>query len=65
MMLAGVDPSCCTTKPLSDDHADNPVHKINGMGADCGEVTMGGEVKMGGGMAMPPPTMGSPVKMGG
>ncbi len=61
MMLAGVDPSCCTTQPLSDDHQDNPVHKINGMGGDCGEVTMGGGMappSMGGGMGMAPPKMG-------
>lgn len=49
MMLAGVDPSSCTTQPLSDDHLDNPIHEINGEKA-CGEVSMGG--------GMAPPAMG-------
>lgn len=54
MMLHGVDPSCCTTQPISDDPADNPVHKLSGE-APCGEVTMGGGMSpaMGGGMAPP------------
>lgn len=50
MILAGVDPSCGSTQPLSDDPADNPVLKLNGE-APCGEISMGGM----GGMA---PTMG-------
>ena len=41
MMLAGIDPSCGATQPLSDDPADNPVYKINGETA-AGPVTMGG-----------------------
>uniref|UniRef100_UPI003752B185 phytanoyl-CoA dioxygenase family protein n=1 Tax=Armatimonas sp. TaxID=1872638 RepID=UPI003752B185 len=48
MMLAGVDPSCCTTKPLSDDFNDNPILRVNGTAMGGSEVTMGGEVKMGG-----------------
>lgn len=50
MMLYGEDPSCSTTKPLSDDPKDNPVHQANGgmMGGDAG--TMGGGM-MGGGMS--------------
>jgi ectoine hydroxylase-related dioxygenase (phytanoyl-CoA dioxygenase family) len=57
MMLRGIDPSCCTTKPLSDDHADNPTPRMGGaMGA--GPVTMGGT--MGGN-----PAMGGTPAMGG
>ncbi|MFM7321156.1 MAG: phytanoyl-CoA dioxygenase family protein [Armatimonadota bacterium] len=58
MMLAGVDPSCCTTRPVSDDPADNPIFKLIGR-SDCGEVTMG---SMGGGMGSMGGGMGS---MGG
>jgi len=57
MMLAGIDPSCATTKPLSDNHADNPTPRV-GKPVD-GEITMGGAMApptMGGSMA--PPTMG-------
>ena len=50
MMLAGVDPSCCTTRPLSDDFSDNPILKVNGTAMGGGEVKMGG--------AMAPPKMG-------
>ena len=54
MMLHGVDPGCCTTKPISDDPADNPVLKLSGV-QNCGEVSMGGGMSpaMGGGMAPP------------
>jgi phytanoyl-CoA hydroxylase len=60
MMLYGVDPSCATTKPCSDDPKDNPTPRIGEMN---GVPTMGGSMggamsvpTMGGGMA--PPTMG-------
>lgn len=55
MMLHGIDPSCSTTKPLSDDHADNPTPRLGA--AATGEVTMGG--------AMAPPTMGGEASMMG
>lgn len=56
MMLAGIDPSSCTTKPISDDFADNPVLKLNAEACPEGEVTMGAP-SMGGAMA--PPKMGA------
>jgi ectoine hydroxylase-related dioxygenase (phytanoyl-CoA dioxygenase family) len=51
MMLTGIDPSCCTTTPLSDDHADNPVLKLSGE-APCGEISMGGMTPNMGGVRM-------------
>jgi phytanoyl-CoA hydroxylase len=53
MMLRGVDPSCATTKPCSDDPKDNPTPRLAPMN---GVPTMGGTPTMGGGMAVP--TMG-------
>ena len=41
MMLAGIDPSCGATQPLSDDPADNPVHQVNGK-IETGAISMGG-----------------------
>ena len=49
MMLRGVDPTCRTAKPLSDDPNDNPVYAVSGLQA-AGEITMGGSMAMGGGM---------------
>jgi ectoine hydroxylase-related dioxygenase (phytanoyl-CoA dioxygenase family) len=59
MMLRGIDPSCCTTKPVSDDHADNPTPRLGAGPITMGRSTdsaptmggmMGGAPAMGGGM---------------
>ena len=51
MILRGVDPSCSTTKPSSDDPSDNPTPRADGaMGG--GSMTMGGAMSMGGSGAM-------------
>ncbi|GAB4459470.1 MAG: phytanoyl-CoA dioxygenase family protein [Armatimonadaceae bacterium] len=53
MILRGIDPSCATTKPVSDNPADNPVHRA-GMGAMSEGMSggMGGDMSdgMSGGM---------------
>jgi ectoine hydroxylase-related dioxygenase (phytanoyl-CoA dioxygenase family) len=54
MMLYGIDPSCATTKPSSDDPQDNPVLRLG-----SGEMSSGG--MMGGMMG----GMGSMSSMGG
>jgi Protein involved in biosynthesis of mitomycin antibiotics/polyketide fumonisin len=49
MMLRGIDPSCSTTKPSSENAADNPAMAMSmGGGAMGGGMTMGASPAMGG-----------------